>query len=113
MIRGFKRDHYDKFIDIRELSEQIAVDCFSSTFTTDTGTPENNIPSLDDIDNEGTVCNFWRINYSSSSPLNLDIITISYITIATASTTAIGHTASKEVELERGGIIGRIGVTAI
>ena len=42
------------------------------------------------------------MNYSSSSTCNTETITISDITIATAPTTAIGHTASKEVELERG-----------
>ena len=42
------------------------------------------------------------MNYSSSSTCNTETITISDITIATAPTTAIGHTASKEVELEGG-----------
>ena len=48
---GAKRDHYDKLIGIRELSERIAVDFLNNTFTTDTGTPSKNIPPFDDIDN--------------------------------------------------------------
>ena len=39
-------------------------------------------------------------NYSSFSPYNSKIITISKITTATATSTAIGHTYSKEVEKE-------------
>ena len=99
---GVKRDHYDKFIGIMEFSERLAMDCFSNPFTTDTWTPEKNLPSLDDIDNKGTVYTCQRLKYPSSSPQNSDIRTISEITIATATTTAIGHTASKEVEKEGG-----------
>ena len=67
-------------------------------FTTDPGTPTKNITSLDDIDNEGTVYTCWSLNYSSYSPCNSEISMISNITIATAPTTSIGHTPSKEVE---------------
>ena len=100
---GFKRNHYDNFIGIRKFSERIAVDCLGNNFTTDTGTPENNIPSLDDIDNEVTVYTCWRLNYSSSSPRNSEIRMIPDIMIATAPTTDIGCTDSKAVELEGGG----------
>ena len=47
---GVRRDHYGKFISIRDLLEQLAMDCFSNTFTKETGTPTKNIPYLDDID---------------------------------------------------------------
>ena len=97
---GVKRNHCDKFINIRKFSEQISIDCFNNNFTKDTGTPENNIPSLDYIDNKGTVYNCRRIGYSSSSPHNSEISTILDITIATAPNTDIGHTDSNEVELE-------------
>ena len=93
---GVKRDHYNSFISIRELLERINVDCFSNTFKTDKWMPEKNIPSLDDIDNEGNVSTFHIIKYSSSYPPNSEISTISDITIATDTTTAIGRTASKE-----------------
>ena len=76
------------------------MDCFSNHFTTDTGTPAKNIPSIDEIDNEGTVFTFWSLKYSISSPRNSDISTILEITIATATTTDIGHMAPKEIEKE-------------
>ena len=94
---GVKRDDYEKFIGIREFSERIAVDLFDNTFTIDTDNPENNISSLDYINNKGTVSTCRILNYSSSSPHNSEIITISDITIATDPTTDIGHTDSKEV----------------
>ena len=96
---GVKRNHYNKFMGIRELLERITSDCFNNYFTTDTGTLADNIPSLDDIDNEGTVSTCRSLNYSSSSPNNSDIRTISGITIATSQTTDIAHKASKEIQL--------------
>ena len=99
---GVKRDHYDNFIGIRELLEQIAADCFNNPFTTDTGTPAKNIPSLDDIDNEGNVSTCRSLYDSSSSPRNSEISTISDITIATDPTTDIDHAASEEFKLEGG-----------
>ena len=75
-LYGVKRDHYENFIGIREFLEQITVDCFSNTFITDIGNPENNIPSFDSIDNEGTVYTCKRFNYSSSSTRNSKISTI-------------------------------------
>ena len=90
---GVKRDHYDKIIGVRELSEQIAVYCFGNTVITYKVTLSNIIPYLGDIDNEGIVYTYWGLNYSISSPRNSEISTISDITIATAPTTAIGHTA--------------------
>ena len=74
------------------------MDFFSNPFTTDTGTPEKNVPYLHVIDNKGTVYTCRRLNYSSSYPRNSEIITILDITIATANTTAIGHMAPKEFE---------------
>ena len=74
------------------------MDWSSNKFTTDTQAPENNTPSLDEIDNEGTVSTCWILNYSSSSPCNSEISAILEITINNATTTAIVHTASREVE---------------
>ena len=74
------------------------MDCFSNSFTTDTGNTEHNITSLDEIDNKVNVNTCFSLNYSSSSLRNSDIRTISEITITTATTTDIGHTALKEVE---------------
>ena len=50
-----KRDHYEKSIDIRPFLEQITFDCFNNNFSNDTGTPENNIPSLDEVYEGDTV----------------------------------------------------------
>ena len=61
---------------------------------------ENNIPSVDDIDNEVTVSNCWSLKYSSSSPRNSETSTISDSTIATDPSTTIVHMASNEVKLE-------------
>ena len=58
---GVKRNHYKNFIGIREFSEQIAAYCFNITFTTDTGYPENNITSLDETYNKGTVFTCWSL----------------------------------------------------
>ena len=99
---GVKREHYDKFIGIRELLEQIAVDSRSNNFKTYIGNPTKKIPPLDEIDNKGTVYTCRRFNYSSSSPHNSYIRTISDITITTAPTTAIGYTDLNEVYLEGG-----------
>ena len=97
---GVKRDHHEKFIGIIEFLEWIAVYFFNNNFTTDTGTLENNILSIDDIDNKRTLCTCWSLKYSSSSYLDPKISRISDITIATAPTNYIGHKALKEVQLE-------------
>ena len=99
---GVMRDHYDKFIGTREFSERIDVYLFNNNFTTDTRTTVNNIPSLDEIDNQGTVYTCWRISHYSSSPQNSEISTISDIMIATAPTTDIGYKDVKEIQLEGG-----------
>ena len=86
------------------------MDCLSNPFTTNKGTLSKKISSLDEIDNKGTVYTCRSLNYSSSSPRNSGIITILDITITTAPTTDIDHTALKEVQLEEGRIIGRLGI---
>ena len=97
-----KMDHYAKFISIREFLERLAMDSFSNTFTTDTWTLAKIIPYLYRIYNKWNVSTCRSLNYSSSSTLNSEISIISEITIATANTTDIGHTVSKEVEKEVG-----------
>ena len=37
---GVNRDHYEKFIYIREFLELLSLGCFNITFTTDTKTPQ-------------------------------------------------------------------------
>ena len=82
--------------------EQISDDCFNNPFKTDTGTPAKNIPSLDEIDNKGTVSTCRSLIYFSSSPYNSEISTITDITVSTAPTADIGHTDLNEVQLEGG-----------
>ena len=52
---GVKRDHSEKLIGIREFSERLAQDCFNNNFSSDSGTPANNIPPLDEVDDKDTV----------------------------------------------------------
>ena len=40
---GVKREHIEKLIGIRELSERLAQDCFNNNFSHNIGNPENNI----------------------------------------------------------------------
>ena len=63
---GVRRDHQDKFICISEFLEQISDDLFNNNFITDAETPAKNIPSLDDIDNEGTMSTYRSLKYYSS-----------------------------------------------
>ena len=56
-------ENYEDFIGIREFLERLNTDFFTNPFTTDTGKPANNIPSLDDIDNEGNVSTCQSLNY--------------------------------------------------
>ena len=46
---GVKRDHYEKLIGIRELSERFAQDCFNNHFSPDRGDPAKNVPPLDGV----------------------------------------------------------------
>ena len=87
---GVKREHYDKLIDIREFSEQLAQDCFNNKFSPDRGTPSNNIPPLDQVD-DGYIVSTCRVLQSSSciSP-SAAVITIYDMTLNSASTISIG-----------------------
>ena len=58
-----KRDHYEKLTSIREFSEQLAQDCFNNNFSPETGTPEKNIPPLDEVDDGDIVSNCRVINF--------------------------------------------------
>ena len=63
---GVQRDHYENIIGIRDSLEPIALDCLNNTFSTYTGTPENNIPLLDEVDELETVSNYCALHFSSS-----------------------------------------------
>ena len=89
--------------------ERLALDYFDNPFSTDTGTPENNIPPIDEAD-EGEIVSTCHILhfYSRDSP-SAGVRTISNITINSDSalaynlvTSTIGyqHNAEKEEAIE-------------
>ena len=98
-------------IGIRTLLEQIALDCFNNPFLTDAGTPENNIPPLDELDEGETVYIFCSLYFFSSSSTYVaartmyDITLNSSLSISyTSVTSTIGsqYTAEREEARERG-----------
>ena len=48
-IYGFKRNHYEKWIGIREFLGQTDLDCFNNPFSTDTGTPVKKVPLFGEV----------------------------------------------------------------
>ena len=58
-----KRHHFEKNIGIREFSERLALDCFNNTFSTDTGTPENNISPLDEFNEVYAYCTCRAVHF--------------------------------------------------
>ena len=60
---GFKRDHYDKLIGIREFLERLAQDCFNNPFLPDSVTLSNNTPPLDEVDDGETVSNCLALHF--------------------------------------------------
>ena len=103
---GVKRDHYDKFIGIREFSERFAQDCFKNTFSPDRGTPENNIPTLDEVDDGDTVYTCRVIHFSSCISPSTAVSTIYDMTLNSASTISMDLSISpKKKKLNREGYI--------
>ena len=82
---GVKRCHYDKLIGIRELLERLAKYCFNNPFSSDSGTPENNIPPLDYVNDVDTVSTFRALNFSSFIYPSAAVCTISDMTLNSAS----------------------------
>ena len=70
------REHYDKLIDIKELLEQLALYRFNNPFSTDTGTPENNIYLFDEVDDEETFSTCRALHFSSYVYLSTQFKTI-------------------------------------
>ena len=85
-----KRDHYDKLIGIREFSEQLAQDCFNNKSSPDRGTPEKNIPPLDEVDDGDTVSTCLALQFSSCISPSTAVSTISDMALNSASTISIG-----------------------
>ena len=61
----FKRYHYKNVFSNREFLERLALECFNDRFSTDTRTPENNIPPLDEVDEVEIVSTCRALHFSS------------------------------------------------
>ena len=64
---GVKRENDDKFVVRREFSEQLALECFNNIFLTDNGTIDENMPLLDEVNDEDPVVTHRHIYFSLPS----------------------------------------------
>ena len=106
---GVKRDHYDKLIGIRELSERITQYCFNNNFSPNRGNLEKNIPTLDEVNDGDTFSTCRALHFSSCISPSAAVSTISNMTLNSASTISIGseHISKKE-ESKQGGRYNRL-----
>ena len=82
---GVERDHYYKLIVNREFLERLALYCFNNNLSTDTVAPENNITTLDEID-EGDIVSTCHVHhFSSYISISTEVSTVYYITLNSAS----------------------------
>ena len=102
---GVNRDHYEKLIGIRELSEQLLQYCFNNTFSPDSGTPENNSSPLDELDDGDTVSTCCALHFTSCISPSAAASNISNITQYSASSISIGSQNISEREESREGEI--------
>ena len=79
------RDHYKKLIDIREFLERLAQDYSNNPFSPDRGTPEKNIPPLDEFHDGDTVSTCRALHFSSCISPSEVVRTISTMTLNSAS----------------------------
>ena len=110
---GVKRDHYEKLVGIRELSERLAQDCFNNPFSPDRGTPEKNIPPLDELDYGYTVSTCLALHFYRFISHYAAVNTISDMNLNMTSSISIGsqHIAkNKNLNME-GYITGILEVT--
>ena len=106
---GFMKDHYEKFIGIRELSKQLSKNCFNNTFSSETGTLYNNIPLFDEFDGGEIVSTFRALHFSSCIYSSTAASTFSGITPYSASSISIVYQHMSEREEDReGGRYNRI-----
>ena len=106
---GFKRDHYEKLICVREFLEGLAKYCFNNHFSPDIGTLENNIPPLDKSEDGDKVSTCRALHLSSCISPSAAASTIYDIALNSASSISIGyqHIAERE-EATEGGIYKRL-----
>ena len=88
---GVKRDHYDKLTGIIELSERLAQDFFNNKLSSDRGTPEKNIPPLDEVDDGDTVSTCRALQFSICISPSAAVINIYDMTQNSASNISIGY----------------------
>ena len=88
---GVKRTHYKKSIGIREFLERLAQDYFNNHFSSDSGTPENNIPPHDEADDEDTFSTCRSLQFSTYVSPSTAVSTILDLTQSSAS-----HYSEKE-----------------
>ena len=106
---GVKRYHYDKLVGIRELLERISQDFFNNKLSSDIGTPANNIPPLDEVDDGDTLSNCRALQFSSCISPSAAVGTISDMTQNSASTISIqSEHISEKVESKQGGRYNRL-----
>ena len=102
-LYGVKRDHFEKLISIRELSERLAQHCFNNHFPPDSGTPEKNIPPLDEVDDGDTIYNLCAIHFYGCIYPSAAARNICDITQYSASSIYIGYQNIAEKEEAREG----------
>ena len=100
---GVKRDHNEKLIDIREFLERLAQDCFNNNFSPDRGTPEKNIPHLDEVNDGDTVSTFRALKFSICINPSSAASTVSNMTLNSASTVSIFSEPTYEKEEAKDG----------
>ena len=61
---GVNRYYFEKLVGIREFLEILARDCFNNALSNDTGTPEKNIPPLDEVYEGETVSTCCELHFS-------------------------------------------------
>ena len=106
---GVKGDHYEKLTGIREFLERLAQDCFNNIFSPDRGTPANNIPPLDEVNDGDTVSTCRALHFSSCIYPSAAVSTISEMTLNSASSICIGsHHISEKEEAKQGGRYNRL-----
>ena len=109
---GVKRYHYDKLIDIREFSEQLAQYFFKNYFLPDRGTPAKNISPLYEVDDGDKVSTCRSLNFSSCISPSAAVSTISGMTLNSASSISIGYQyITKKEEAKQGGRYDRLTIS--
>ena len=111
-----KREHYNKLVGIRELLEQLALDYFNNPFSTDTGTPANNMLPVDEADEVEKGSTFRALPFSRCISPSAAARASSKITINSASSisctllTSItgSQNSPKRVETKEGGRYTRL-----